>query len=295
MEKLFKLREWLTVGDTARHLSIAFGEAVGEADVLRLALDRRLTLSVRFVNGTLAVRGALTRGAETPQTHSAAEPVAVATKGIPLFAVFTGQSALKAVQPDIGSLGEDAAVDWENEVSTIFDVWDLPMIGNERFDIERRYHALCGGPAVTLTCWEGTFVERPGWLCWLQDRRDLKSLPGVVAPGQGGSVSGPASSLPSDGVLVVRTTALAEFEAHVSNDSTPASVDRPLDTKERATLLTIIAALLKKATIDRKTPRLGKIIAGLVADIGASVAERTIDGYLKEMEDAVERKSKISN
>jgi hypothetical protein len=48
--KLFNLKEWLTVADAARHLSIVFGEDVTEADVLRLALDGHLRLSVNFVN-----------------------------------------------------------------------------------------------------------------------------------------------------------------------------------------------------------------------------------------------------
>ena len=50
MKKLLKLKEWLTVPDAARHLSILFGEEVSEADVLRFALDGHLTLSVNFVN-----------------------------------------------------------------------------------------------------------------------------------------------------------------------------------------------------------------------------------------------------
>ena len=32
MGKLFNLKEWLTVADAARHLSIVFGEDVTEAD-----------------------------------------------------------------------------------------------------------------------------------------------------------------------------------------------------------------------------------------------------------------------
>jgi hypothetical protein len=44
MGKLFNLKEWLTVADAARHLTIVFGEDVTEADVLRLALDERLTV-----------------------------------------------------------------------------------------------------------------------------------------------------------------------------------------------------------------------------------------------------------
>jgi hypothetical protein len=50
MKKLLNLKQWLTVADAARHLSILFEEEVTEADVLRLALDEQLVLSVHFVN-----------------------------------------------------------------------------------------------------------------------------------------------------------------------------------------------------------------------------------------------------
>ena len=56
MAKLFNLKKWLSISETAQHLSIVFGEKVSEADVLRLALDKRLQLSVYFVNGVLARR-----------------------------------------------------------------------------------------------------------------------------------------------------------------------------------------------------------------------------------------------
>lgn len=55
--KLFNLKEWLTIPETAKHLSIIFGEEVNEADVLRLGLDRHLKLSVNFVNHAHAKRG----------------------------------------------------------------------------------------------------------------------------------------------------------------------------------------------------------------------------------------------
>ena len=59
MGKLFNLKQWLTVEDAAKHLSIVFGEPVSKADVFRLALDGELTLSVRFVNGANARPGTL--------------------------------------------------------------------------------------------------------------------------------------------------------------------------------------------------------------------------------------------
>jgi hypothetical protein len=58
MGKLYNLTEWLTVAEAAAHLTIVFGEEVTEADVLRLALDGRLRLSIYFVNPIDARPGA---------------------------------------------------------------------------------------------------------------------------------------------------------------------------------------------------------------------------------------------
>ena len=56
-ELLYRFREWLTVPDAASHLSIAVGEQVTTADVLRLGLDGHLKLSINLVNGASAQFG----------------------------------------------------------------------------------------------------------------------------------------------------------------------------------------------------------------------------------------------
>jgi hypothetical protein len=48
--KLLKLKEWLTVPEAARYLCTIFEEEVRESDLLRMALDGHLKLSVYFVN-----------------------------------------------------------------------------------------------------------------------------------------------------------------------------------------------------------------------------------------------------
>ena len=57
MSKLLKLKAWLTLDEAAKHLTLMFGEPVSKEDILRLALDRVLTLSVNLVNGAKAVAG----------------------------------------------------------------------------------------------------------------------------------------------------------------------------------------------------------------------------------------------
>ena len=77
LRKLLKLKDWVSVPDAARHLSIIFDVIVSEADVLRFALDGRLTLSVYFVNPTWARCANIVSGAEDQQkigTRSSVPP-----------------------------------------------------------------------------------------------------------------------------------------------------------------------------------------------------------------------------
>jgi len=54
MSKLFKLKKWLTIEDTAKHLTSIFDEPVKDYDVLRFALDGHLEISVNLVNHATA-------------------------------------------------------------------------------------------------------------------------------------------------------------------------------------------------------------------------------------------------
>ena len=50
MSKLERHKEWLTITEAANYLSKKLDEDVTEADIFRLALKRRLVVSVYFVN-----------------------------------------------------------------------------------------------------------------------------------------------------------------------------------------------------------------------------------------------------
>jgi hypothetical protein len=49
MNRLARLKEWLTPADAARQLTVSLAVPCNAADVLRLGLDRQLVLSVRFM------------------------------------------------------------------------------------------------------------------------------------------------------------------------------------------------------------------------------------------------------
>lgn len=271
MGKLFNLKEWLTVADAARHLSIVFGEEVTETDVLRFALDGHLRLSVNFVNHARARCGKVVRYNEAELMAAIASgnlptdlkwhtwpPGAMATlrPGLPPEDAEKSTTMLMSLRID-----DERYLTLSDEITTMREVWDLPMIGNEKLDIEHLYQQLTGGPAVTLQGLDGAFVEgRDGQMCQLQEDFDdneyqagssaqLEKLKQHIAENnievtEAESLLNlhkedrkkylekkksqpelnnyyPASSLPSDGVLVVRTDALREFEASINGSPAP--------------------------------------------------------------------------
>jgi hypothetical protein len=184
LKKLFNLKEWLTVPDTAKHLSIVFGENVTESDVLRLALDGRLTLSVNFVNYARARKGKIAKYTRTDIK------AAVASGNFPKDLKWHAwpSGAMAALHPNFPpeetkkpefmlmslQIGEDRFLTLSDEVSILTGIWDLPMIGADKLDIEHAYQYLTDGPPITLTNLDGTFVEAlDGQLiCQLQESFD---------------------------------------------------------------------------------------------------------------------------
>ncbi len=283
MGKLFNLKEWLTVADAARHLSIVFGEDVTEADVLRLGLDERLRLSVYFVNHGKARCGKVITWDETDwwlfpdsddfpggrvmkkiEQATADECRPVPQKLEALFNTIP-QSELGNYYPMMRELNIDGErfLKLSEDVTTLTGVWDLPMIGAEELDIERKYQQLTGGPSVSLQNLDGAFVEgHNGQICQLQeDFNDneyqdgslaaLRKLKKHIAKNRikGAEAESllnqhkeqrkkflnergarperesfyPAGGLPKDTVIVVRAKALREFESHGSDAPLPTS------------------------------------------------------------------------
>ena len=109
----------------------------------------------------------------------------------------------------------------------------------------------------------------------------------------------PASEFPVGSLLVVRRPALDEFIRRHAPVPAPtyASLDRPLGERERATLLTIIAALVKTAEIDVSQPSKAseQIEALTIEALGIRIPARTVENHLKAIPDALERRGKTSD
>ena len=209
--KLFQLKEWLTVPEAARHLLIIFDEEVIEADVLRLVLDGHLKLSVNLLTNVEVRIG----------------------KVVPC--------------EDVGShkIGEDIYLKFDDKVTRIRGVWDLPMIGNERHLIEYDYQRLIDGQEIDIPSTGSYFVEgQYGEICELQCS--------FVVEGMIGYISFPFG--PDKSSYLVRGSALIDLHERFSIEKTVK--EKPIGEREKTTYLNIIGALLE--VIKGESPDISK-------------------------------------
>lgn len=265
MSKLFKLKQWLTIQDTASYLSSIFDEPVKDYDILRFALDGHLKLSANLVNHACA-RMCKVVSHEKVRKVPSLDGTFLIAMGI--------------------YLGDGNFLERENGITSVDGVMDLMMIGNEKLDIEHEYQQLTSGVELTLVCLEGVYLKNyeNGNIYELQDcfNYDVKGM-------KDDNNYYPAGGLPKDAALVVRTSAIAEFIELV----TDRKIEKPLIDKERQTLLVIIAALAKEAKVNiSKVSKSGELIANLTQIIGAPIGATTIETHLKQIPEALQSRTK---
>jgi hypothetical protein len=278
-----KFKAWLTVPEAARYLSILFGEDVAEADVLRLALDEHLALSVNFVNGASA------------QCSKIADEGPVATVSVEM----SDEEAARWFE-ELRIAALDAPEEYGNgilyspnvSVKYIMGIWDLMMEGATRANVENKYQSLSGGPAVDPLFLKGFGVNHPSGrnavIVEPLSEEEIKDKKYDTLPDNHPSKYRPGE-IPSDAVLIVRTSALQDLEAMLSEPEP--GMERPIGQRERDNLLVIIAALAKLAKINVAKPSAAAAaIVGEAARTGIRIGLRTIEEKLKLIPDALERK-----
>ena len=330
MNKLFKLREWLTISEAAKHLSVSFGEEVTEADVLRLALDGCIKLSINLVNRTVV-------------QHYPRDNICFSYRNGVYKRQIGGTPDISVMLKSFEKAAEVLSAREHNPIFSIAGLWDLSMIGAECFDVKNAYQNLTGGPKKHHVGIDGTFVEgEDGDLCQLQTTleenpscsgslADLENIKEKIALKNLDEIQAkelldkhadarklylsykksklidqghyPAGGLPKSAVWVVKTKVLRKFEEQISGEAEIAKPlgsterntsqdEKPLATKERNTLLTIIAALCDYSAINPNDRGVAVKIAKMTDEIGATVGDETIRKVLEKINDAVESRTK---
>lgn len=289
---LRQLRPWLTLPEAASLLSHLFDSEVSVPEVLQFGLQRQLTLSVQFPNHALGRRYSDPRVRLEQEYHQY-------------------QAANRGESPQSVPAEVEAAASTADDPTEVLrgGVYDLPLVGGERLDVEQEYQRLTEGPQVSLAAFDGAFVDSAEGVRF-QLMREVgrdglgaePQLPYYLEP----DVEPYALErqyehlrrLPGDSVLVVRTPELVAFQGRAREGlGRPSNqLDRPLGERERATLLTIIAALARHANIDvTRTSKAAQIIESLTSDLGAKIPARTAEEHLKRIEDALERRTPSSS
>jgi len=284
MTKLFKLKEWVTLPDAAKYLSLTLDEVVSQVDLLRLVLDKHLTLSVLFVNSVPARKGKKILLSE------------VLFKEVPSI---IDQNKTIKIPDSIELLNEYTKdkfhIKLEKDIFLLRGIYDIPLIGNDRVDIERIYYEQLNGTELDYTCLEGAFVECCDVIYQIQERFEDGFIE-KMREGQNHSRDDeyfPADGFPEDAALVIRTNALREFVDSLSEKKP----QRPNKTAETVTKTTLLKMIITMAISgygfdihDPKSP-IPKEISDNAQEIGLSITDDTVRKWLRESAELLDQTS----
>jgi hypothetical protein len=160
---------------------------------------------------------------------------------------------------------------------------EVPVSEEMKFLKEGLYYLQTGDQLGPFDCEFGSFTtsrERPN-LADGELNCDLYFLEKAL----------PLSHVLEHGVVTLEE--LAFVERALSASSERGNPPKDIATRERNTLLTIIAALCNEAGIDFSKPaKAAGVIQSTAAKMGVSIGETTIEGHLKKIPDALEARMK---
>lgn len=257
-------------------MSLSLDEDVNAKDIYRLALDGHLTLSVDLINKAYARAGKIISEGE------------VQFRGIDrrLIGEQVDKKLLNAVIPDAMEVDDGRFIKFEDEIKSIDGVWDLMMIGSEVMQVENLFQSLTGGPVISLTNLFGAFLQKDSVVCEIHERFQNSGSESKAENFSSRNFFHP-SELPENSVLVVRQSALSGFLCEFEG-----STEKPLKSKERNSLLIMIAALCKEAEIDYEQRGISSAIQHLTEKIGAPLSDDTIRKVVKQLHGALDTRSK---
>lgn len=219
MSNLLKLKKWLTLSEAAKHLTSAFKVDVAESDVLKFALNGDLTLSVKFVNPAYG-SNCLKYNVEE-EAKLELDSFLRTNERKPAFndgSSIIDENQISYLQnlhlQEDGRIWQSGGYLWQTKthVKKLVGVWDLPMVGGERIEVEREYQKLTGFQELIAVSKDSVFVKNPesGIFEIQTSSRPLVEI--MFVPGYYDSKDFHSCvSLPNGRVFVIRTNAILDF------------------------------------------------------------------------------------
>ncbi|MGY6272412.1 hypothetical protein ACXIUT_22220 [Achromobacter denitrificans] len=282
MSKLFTLKQWVTLADAAKYLSVSFGEHVTEADVIQLALDGHLRLSIRLLSSHLYAHRLYKKSADEIEYEEV-------EYRLPEGAI-TGKSVFTRLEPvggEVLHLPEFCGDGEMLQLGTCPIAYARDQPGREIVDLPaNRYSRV-----FLLQCLDE--LSRPSESA----QYDTGRLIIQEESGDLWQIESYDDCLSEDIELAVRTTALRDLEQSLIS-SPKAKEDDQLSTREKNTLLKIIAGLTaanyKSYTGEKRTGTVSELLRDFQAVGIDDVKEDTIRKRLHEAAEYLPKKPEKS-
>lgn len=153
MKKLFKLKEWFTLDETARRLTGSFEEEISVADCLSLALDNRMTISALFGKSFYGVKSKVKITSMREQFNFCIK--STSSDGA-FLEMLTGERFYTNEQLD----AEYEVIERMGGVFRLnYEIYDLPMIGAERLDVMYQFDLAQNRAPREYVNMEGPFIN----------------------------------------------------------------------------------------------------------------------------------------
>lgn len=274
MSKLIKLKKFFTVDEAAKYLSCLLEENVSEVDIYGFALDRHLTLSVKF--NSLIEMAPGYEFAESDLPYSADDNNS-----------FVNRFGHRVFFEDGVMIGEG--------------IWDLPMLGGEFVDIDTLHKTATGEESWERSRTNAVILKKNSIFCKLKCL-ELNSGKGSHVIPEGEALDMTEKRIDCltlnyySHTIVIRKEELNRFISSLDDEQSvkPEITEeaKPFTARERNTLLTLVGALCKEAKIDPTLRGVSASVKAMTELVGAPISDDTIRKIFKEIPAALEKRQK---
>jgi hypothetical protein len=299
LRKLYHFKKHLALEEVAEELTDALLKPVSVADVLQLGLDKELPLSVFFAKNVKARPGKIVNYtdqdiAQMIKSGNYVEDLDWEDDIDAVHMAYTSNTPIDDPWPKAVSSQRLDETRWltfrEEKIVSVIGLCELAMIGTGLSVVHDRFKALTGRPAICGRNDGGIFVIGDGDTAYLlMELSDELPKPHIGRQNFDNYVH--MDRLPNDAVLAVRPAALELVAARIAATAKPLASAGNLGTREKRTLLILIAALCQDIGIDWTEGGAAKQVEGCTEFLGVKVTDDTIKKYLDQIQDALDSRT----